>query len=117
MGVVLLIYILSLAPVGRLYITGWLDRDTWHENALRTFYAPLLYPISQSEALYQAQLNYSNLWKGGIPKIPEKIYVGAVIPQPVFSRSLSWWYMARLRAFTPVSTMPRTYTYFPARDS
>ncbi|PTX97584.1 hypothetical protein DB346_21590 [Verrucomicrobia bacterium LW23] len=38
-------YVLSMVPVGRLYTAGYLASGTWHEEACKALYTPLLLAV------------------------------------------------------------------------
>ena len=77
MAVFLILYVLSMAPVGRLY-TSWRPGTlptsphshgawTWHEGVVESIYSPLLFITSRNRAVYRAQVAWSNCWAPLIP--------------------------------------------------
>ncbi|HSI82193.1 MAG: hypothetical protein ACAI35_27860 [Candidatus Methylacidiphilales bacterium] len=88
------IYVVSLVPVGRLYMIGTLKTGTWHESIIKTIYEPLLYLGSHNRMVYSAIRTQSELLS--------HISAFARKDAPV-SLSFSWWYLRRMSALGDAS--------------
>ncbi|PTX92021.1 hypothetical protein DB346_24005 [Verrucomicrobia bacterium LW23] len=79
---VLLTYVLSMVPVGRMFMAGWIPCGGWQERTCRLIYLPLLHLTMRVEFIADGMLAYSTALKPLIPKSPS-------------IRKASWWVTER----------------------
>ncbi|HSI85234.1 MAG TPA: hypothetical protein VK970_15705 [Candidatus Methylacidiphilales bacterium] len=108
LAVALVLYVLSMVPVGRLYMGSYLEEKTAHEYWLSQLYLPLLYVTTRNEFGYNCTLAYSNWWSALIPSTQTRMKSGfkydvyknsKIINGGVLSPSYpkSWWFQKRIR--------------------
>ncbi|PTX92014.1 hypothetical protein DB346_23970 [Verrucomicrobia bacterium LW23] len=96
----LLLYVLSMVPIGRLYLGGYLAPDTWHERTLVTFYAPVLYVVARWEPLYNLTVAYSRFLEPLIPPAEDPREIRRIVTtMGGYVKTHTWWAYERTALF------------------